>query len=102
MSRIGVGRVRHALGDGVTEEQANRVFRLLRDAGLLSDTRVEIVGLAEIATAAGVSKAAVCQWSDLPDPLVRLKCGPIWLRADVDRYLADRGTAPKAGGERGE
>lgn len=96
MTTIGVGRVRHALGDGVTERQAKRVHAMLRDAGLLDAPAVipRLVGVAEIAKMAGVTASAVCQWTDLPEPIVRLKQGRIWSAPDVARYLRARRSAP--------
>ncbi len=92
MLRIGVGRIRHVLGDGATEDQARRVFALLRDAGLLDPAtgKPVLAGVAEIAKLAGVTSAAVCQWDDLPEPLTRLKQGRVWDVRDVETYLAAR------------
>lgn len=88
---VGVSRVRHALGDGATVEQARAVLSLLRDAGLLDPAgRPALVGVAEFADLAGVTPGAVCQWKDLPEPLARLKNGRIWDRRDVQRYLDER------------
>jgi hypothetical protein len=89
---VGIGRVRFALGDGATEQQAKRVHALLRDAGLLDDPKVipDLLGVAEIAKMAGVTSAAVCQWADLPEPIVRLKQGRIWAAPDIERYLRAR------------
>jgi hypothetical protein len=89
VSIIGLGRVRHALGDGATEEQARRVYRLLREAGLLDPgtIRPELVGVAEIADRAGVSSPAVCQWK-LPTPLATLKQGRVWALTDVEQQCA--------------
>jgi hypothetical protein len=109
---VGVSRVRHALGDGATVEQARAVHRLLRDAGLLDSAgRPALVGVAEFAELAGVTPGAICQWKDLPEPIARLKNGRIWDRADVMRYLDERikdgwspppvRGLPEAGSERG-
>lgn len=78
---VGPGRIRFALGDGATDEQAARIWRLLRDAGYLDRYEGPIpplVGVAEIAKLAGVTTGAVCQWPDMPPPLVVLKAGPVW------------------------
>lgn len=89
---VGVGRIRHALGDGATEKQARRVHRLLHDAGLLDPAGgpPRLCGVAEFAAMAGVTPGAVCQWGDLPEPIVRLKSGRIWDLRDVEAYLAAR------------
>lgn len=83
--------MRHALGDGATEAQARNVLELLRRAGLLDAGGVStVVGVAEIAEQAGVTPPAVCQWPDLPPPLVHLKCGRIWDGRVIEQYLAAR------------
>lgn len=88
---IGLGRVRHALGDGATEEQAKRVHRLLDSAGLLGGDvgRIppgRLVGLAEFAAIMNRTPQAVRAWKLAPEPIVRLKAGPIWDRQDVERF----------------
>ena len=96
MSIIGIGRVRHALGDGASEQQAVSVYRMLRDAGLLDPAveRPALVGIAEIAELAGVSSPAVCQWR-LPAPIATLKQGRVWALTDVEtqceQFVAARG-----------
>jgi hypothetical protein len=89
VSIIGLGRIRHALGDGASEDQARRVHRLLREAGLLDPAtiRPELVGVAEIAERAGVSSPAVCQWK-LPTPIATLKQGRVWALSDVEQQCA--------------
>lgn len=92
MLQIGVGRIRYALGDGATVEQAKRIHGMLREAGLLdvASGAVRPCGVAEIAALAGVTSAAVCQWDDLPEPLVRLKQGRVWDLRVIEPYLAAR------------
>lgn len=95
MSQIGVARIRYALGDGATPEQAKRIHAMLRDAGLLDTApgAVDPCGVAEIAALAGVTSAAVCQWTDLPEPLKRLKQGRVWDLRVIEPYLAARASA---------
>lgn len=88
--KIGLGSLRHALGDGVTERQAVDVYRLLDRAGLLGnapelDPR-RIVGLAEFAEIMNRTPQAVRSWREAPDPVVRLKSGPIYDRLAVDAF----------------
>lgn len=92
MTKVGVGRIRHALGDGATEQQARRVYALLRDAGLLDGSGgvPALIGISEIAARAGVTRSAVCQWTDLPAPIATLKQGRIWAAPDIERYLTAR------------
>lgn len=56
-----------------------------------------LAGLAEIAGLAGVSRQRAGQIAahpDFPEPVQRLAMGPVWLEADVKRFLA---TPRKAG-----
>lgn len=56
----------------------------------------ELVGLAEAAPLLGVSKAAlwerrrgrsrIAQLLPFPQPIAELKCGPIWLRSQIEDY----------------
>ena len=59
--------------------------------------RLELVGLAEAAERIGISKAALCDrrrrtyavgdlLPSFPRPVAELKCGPIWLRSQIDEY----------------
>lgn len=55
---------------------------------------MELMGLNEIATAAGVSAQAVSNWrkrSDLPTPLAELASGPIWDGRVVRAWLKTTG-----------
>ena len=88
---FGLGRLRHALGDGATEQQARDVWRLLDGAGLLGNDVGElpaerIVGLAEFAEMMNRTPQAVRSWRDAPEPVVRLKSGPIFDRLHVERF----------------
>lgn len=71
--------------------------------------RVELVGLAEIAALAGVTRQAVANWraryEDFPEPASELRSGPVWLLHDVQAWAKERGIAlsdpaPEAASER--
>jgi hypothetical protein len=62
--------------------------------------RLELVGVAEAAELLGVSKAVLCErrrtvWVPgaalpvFPEPVARLRCGPVWLRSQIDGYQAE-------------
>jgi hypothetical protein len=58
----------------------------------------ELVGLAEAAELLAISKAALCERRRagvFPEPVAELRCGPIWLRREIERHAAlyrpDRG-----------
>lgn len=55
----------------------------------------DLVGIAEIAEMAGVSRQVVHAWTrrarDMPKPLARLKMGPVWDRGEVRKWLAGIG-----------
>jgi hypothetical protein len=63
-----------------------------------------LVGLAEIADLFGVSKRTASRYtlrSDFPEPVARLRAGPIWLEEDVHCWAAPvrpvrRGRPPRA------
>lgn len=51
----------------------------------------KLAGLAEVASLAGVSRARAGQLAnhrDFPAPIQRLAMGPVWLEADVTKFLA--------------
>lgn len=56
---------------------------------------MDLVGLAEIAEMAGVSRQAVTNWTarhdSFPEPLARLAAGPVWQRADIAAWLEAQG-----------
>lgn len=62
----------------------------------------ELVSVAEIADAAGVSRGLVSQWSrrDLgfPDPVAHLALGPLWLWPDVAAWLTATNRTQRADG----
>lgn len=92
------GRVRVALGDGATNEQAKRVYALLQRAGLVVGHRgaLQIVGVAEIAAMAGVTPSAISQRRDLPEPLGHPKQGRVWDLADIEPWVRERYGVPDA------
>ena len=52
-----------------------------------------LVGSAEAARIAGISTAAFKQArlrGTTPEPLVRLACGPLWTRTQIEEWAADR------------
>ncbi len=54
-----------------------------------SDGVNELVGLTEIAQEYGVQRNSAWRWSrrpDFPAPAARLAHGPVWHRADVERW----------------
>lgn len=88
---FGLGRLRHALGEGVSEDGARAVYRLLNQHGLLGQGAGEIegsrlIGLAEFAEIMNRTVQAVRSWNALPEPLVRLKAGPIWDRLHAEQF----------------
>jgi len=59
----------------------------------------KLAGLAEVASLAGVSRTRAGQISnhpDFPEPVQRLAMGPVWLEADVRKFL----TTPRKPGRR--
>lgn len=91
--RLGLGQLRYVLGDGATEGQARRVYALLHQAGLLDDAGEldghRIVGLAEFAEIMNRTPQAVRGWRIAPEPVVRIKSGPIWDRFAVEAFKAE-------------
>jgi predicted DNA-binding transcriptional regulator AlpA len=54
---------------------------------------LDLVGVAEIALMLDTSRAQVSRWAlrdDFPKPVARLRMGPIWMRADVERWAKQR------------
>lgn len=55
----------------------------------------DLVGIAEIASRAGVTKDAVQQWRrrdiGFPAPEVTLAATPVWVWDDVERWLRESG-----------
>jgi predicted DNA-binding transcriptional regulator AlpA len=57
----------------------------------------ELVGVTEIAALFGVAQNTAWRWSrdeGFPDPTARLASGPIWQRADVERWHRERVPRP--------
>lgn len=91
--RLGLGHLRFALGDGVSEQQAVGVYRMLDRAGLLEnageiDPR-RLVGLAEVAELTNRTPQAVRAWRELPEPIVRLKAGPVYDRLQIMAFIQE-------------
>lgn len=53
-----------------------------------------LVGLSEIAEMAGVTRQAVTNWrkrfADFPKPAQTLQSGPVWHRAEAERWLKNK------------
>jgi predicted DNA-binding transcriptional regulator AlpA len=57
----------------------------------VSNKQLRVVGLAEVADLLRVSKRTASRWTardDFPKPVTQLAMGPIWLTADVERWVA--------------
>lgn len=90
--KLGLGKLRFLLGDGYTEQHARALHRLLDSKGLLGgageiDPR-RLMGLAEVAELMNRTPQAVRAWRELPEPLVRLKSGPIYDREHIEGFRA--------------
>src|SRR2546430_17365174 len=58
----------------------------------------ELVGLSEVADLLGTSRQAVANWRQkrqggFPEPIAKLKSGPIWRRTDIVDWAAANGKA---------
>ncbi len=55
---------------------------------------MDLLGLSEVAELAGVSRQAVVNWRtrfrDFPQPAAELASGPVWERADIEKWLRRR------------
>ena len=55
----------------------------------------DLIGVAEVGELAGVSSAAATMWrlrhEDFPKPLLTLRCGTIYSRAAVTKWLRNTG-----------
>jgi predicted DNA-binding transcriptional regulator AlpA len=52
----------------------------------------QLVGLAEVADLLGVSKRTASRYAnrpDFPDPIGRLRAGPVWRKSDIERWRDD-------------
>jgi hypothetical protein len=92
--KLGLGKLRYLLGDGYTEQHARALHALLDRKGLLGGAGEidpqRLVGLAEVAEMMNRTVQAVRAWRDLPEPLVRLKSGPIYDRLHIEGFRAAR------------
>jgi predicted DNA-binding transcriptional regulator AlpA len=64
-------------------------------------TKLELVGAAEAAELLGITRAALwdrrqrgpddgvynTRWPEFPRPVAELRCGPVWLRSQIEEYL---------------
>ncbi|HKO20072.1 MAG TPA: hypothetical protein VJU82_14410 [Acidobacteriaceae bacterium] len=58
---------------------------------------LDLVGMAEITAMLGVSRQrayAIAHRPDFPEPQAVIKAGAIWLRADVERWIAEHPERP--------
>ena len=56
-------------------------------------SKLDLVGLAEVAELLGTRRQQAVRWTqqaDFPEPVARLRMGPIWRRADVTRWAKQR------------
>jgi len=54
---------------------------------------IELVGLAEVAQLAGVTRGLIKTWKHrgkLPEPVAELACGTVWLKADIEEWLRSK------------
>jgi predicted DNA-binding transcriptional regulator AlpA len=66
----------------------------------MDDLLWEAVGLAEVARMMGIKKTTLASRlargkDDFPTPAIRLDCGPIWQRADVERWMEEQNAVRK-------
>lgn len=66
---------------------------LMEERDRLAEQRPDLVGLAEIAHAAGVTNAAVANWAtrhaDFPAPVAVLRCGSVWEWPTIAAWLTE-------------
>ena len=64
----------------------------------LRNQEASLVGIAEIAEMAHASRQQVYNWSrrrpDMPRPVAILRCGPIWSKAAIAKWLKESQIAP--------
>src|ERR1700752_244428 len=56
-------------------------------------SKLDLVGLAEVAELLGTSRRQAVRWTQhtgFPEPVARLRMGPIWRRADGTRWMKQR------------
>jgi predicted DNA-binding transcriptional regulator AlpA len=56
--------------------------------------KLDLVGLAEVAKMAGISKARLCNWrsrnvKNVPKPIVELAQGPVWDKTVIEKWLKE-------------
>lgn len=70
-----------------------KAVALIRAAAALPTTEVRLMGLDEIAAFVNVPKKTVASWNyrkQLPEPIARLRCGPVWDAPTVEQWWALR------------
>jgi len=75
------------------DQAAEQVDRLARALAEHDDATLALVGQAEIAELAGVRPGSVgvmAARGQLPAPVAELRMGRVWLRSDIDLWLAGR------------
>jgi chromosome partitioning protein len=70
----------------------------------MDKTNIEVLGVAELASLAGVSRQMVRNWQrhskDMPKPVARLACGPIWDGKEIREWLVKIGYTTSENRER--
>jgi len=70
-----------------------RAVSLIRQAAALPIVEVRLMGLDEIAALTKRPKTTVASWhhrGQLPEPVARLRVGPVWAAAIVEEWWAER------------
>jgi hypothetical protein len=58
----------------------------------MSTTKLDLVGIAEVAAIAGESRSKIRVWrvrGHLPPPITELACGPIWHKQDIVKWARE-------------
>jgi len=50
----------------------------------------ELMGAREVADALGVDRRNLWVVAGLPEPVQRLKSGPVWIKSEVDKLVKER------------
>jgi hypothetical protein len=91
------GERRDAVGGGRRRSVAEAPIAAAMEDGQNREATLELLGLAEAAELLGLSKAALGErrrrrgrrgnlLPAFPAPIAELRCGPIWLRSQLDEY----------------
>lgn len=90
-----------AVPESVAPEDLNDLYEGESGADKLFVGELELVGVWEVSRLAHVEKSRIARWLSedrMPAPVARPKCGPLWLGADIRRWLSEGG-ANRARGE---